>query len=219
MEIGPQIGGINCRSEIINLPYPVARAALFAYLKKAAIGFESKDDNGGTSVLYWLGEITGRDLGRVWLLEKITGQTEMIVDEPPYLLDLVPNGVSTGPLSFEEQEKIMFGDIPFVELDHRQAKAKQELIINNFLKSIEDEIATTINLNAQQASIKEPPPPPEPPNRTAGGNIELWFAWYHAMLDGGYKCKLEIVAEKSGYSHGYIKQKHAIYQSKPNLKT
>lgn len=64
------------------------------------------------------------------------------------------------------------------------------------------------------AQIQEPPKPPEP--KESGGKITLWLDWYHAMLDKGYKCTLEEVASKSGYSVGYIKQKHMIYQAKPN---
>ena len=64
---------------------------------------------------------------------------------------------------------------------------------------------------------KEPPKPPEPKQR--GGKIDLWLDWYHAMLDGGFKCTLEQIARKSGYSLGYVKQKHMIYKARPNPNT
>jgi hypothetical protein len=67
------------------------------------------------------------------------------------------------------------------------------------------------------AKPAEPPNPPEPKQR--GGKIDLWLDWYHAMNDNGYKCTLEDVAKKSGYSVGYIKQKHMVYQAKPNQNT
>lgn len=65
--------------------------------------------------------------------------------------------------------------------------------------------------------LQEPPKPPQPKN--SGGKIEIWLDWYHAMLDNGYKCTLEEVASKSGYSLGYIKQKHMVYQEKSNQNT
>lgn len=63
-------------------------------------------------------------------------------------------------------------------------------------------------------ALTPPPKPPEP--KSKGGKINLWLDWYHAMLDNGYKCTLEVVAEKSGYSVGYVKQRHMVYISKPN---
>lgn len=59
--------------------------------------------------------------------------------------------------------------------------------------------------------IKEPPKTPEP--KSKGGNIDLWLDWYHKMTDNGFKCTLKEVAEKSGYSLGYIKQKHMVYRA------
>lgn len=68
----------------------------------------------------------------------------------------------------------------------------------------------------QAGEVKEPPKPPEP--KRMGGKLNLWLDWYHSMLDNGYKCTLEDVARKSGYSLGYIKQKHMVYQAKSNSK-
>ncbi len=68
---------------------------------------------------------------------------------------------------------------------------------------------------AGQARPDEPPLPPQP--RSKGGKIQLWLDWYHAMKEAGYKCTLPVVAEKSGYSPGYVKQLHQKYQSRPDL--
>ncbi len=62
-----------------------------------------------------------------------------------------------------------------------------------------------------QQTTQIPPKPPEPKGR--GGNIGLWLSWYHSMHSKGYKCTLEEVAQKSGYSLGYIKQKNMVYQA------
>jgi hypothetical protein len=72
----------------------------------------------------------------------------------------------------------------------------------------------TIKKDTPAIKPDEPPKPPKPKGR--GGKINLWLDWYHAMLDNGYKCTLDDVASKSGYSLGYIKQRHMIYQAKPN---
>ncbi len=69
----------------------------------------------------------------------------------------------------------------------------------------------------KETQVIEPPKPPEP--KKQGGAISLWLDWYHAMIDNGYKCTLEDVANKSGYSLGYIKQKHMIYRARPNQNT
>jgi hypothetical protein len=68
---------------------------------------------------------------------------------------------------------------------------------------------------------KEPPQPPEPKEK--GGKIYLWLDWYHQMIDNGFNCTLGVVAEKSHYSEGYIKQIHMRYVSEngssPNQNT
>jgi len=79
------------------------------------------------------------------------------------------------------------------------------------------ETAYAIKGKGQTGEIKEPPKPPEPKRK--GGKINLWLDWYHSMLDNGQKCTLEDVARKSGYSLGYIKQRHMVYKAKPNQNT
>jgi hypothetical protein len=78
-------------------------------------------------------------------------------------------------------------------------------------------LSTEDDMPPAKSAIKEPPKSPEP--QVNGGQISLWLDWYHSMLDNGYKCTLEDVANKSGYSLGYIKQQHMIYQAKNNQKT
>lgn len=75
--------------------------------------------------------------------------------------------------------------------------------------------AIVVKVDAGQ--VIEPPKPPEP--KKQGGKIDLWLDWYHAMTSNGYKCTLIQVANKSGYSLGYIKQRHMVYRAKPNQKT
>lgn len=72
-------------------------------------------------------------------------------------------------------------------------------------------------LGVDNAKPEEPPKHPEPKNN--GGKINQWLDWYHAMNENGYKCTLSDLARKSGYSLGYLKQKHMVYQAKPNQKT
>lgn len=90
------------------------------------------------------------------------------------------------------------------------------------LVKLQDHLRQYPSVYKQPASIEteqviEPPKPPEP--KKQGGKISLWLDWYHAMLGNGYKCTLEDVARKSGYSLGYIKQRHMVYQAKPTQKT
>lgn len=111
----------------------------------------------------------------------------------------------------------------------RQALRRMAIIGHGGMSEEESNMLAMLNLlektskkdtQAKQhdtAVIQEPPKPPEPKER--GGKIDLWLNWYHAMTDNGYKCTLEDVAKKSGYSLGYIKQKHMIYQAKPNQNT
>lgn len=98
-------------------------------------------------------------------------------------------------------------------IDHIATHIEFEgLAITSLHEEQEMGAAATVEPIANRAT--EPPKPPEP--RAHGGKIDLWLDWYHAMLDNGYKCTLDVVAKKSGYSLGYIKQKHAVRQGKPN---
>jgi len=76
-----------------------------------------------------------------------------------------------------------------------------------------------VSQSALDPRIKKLPRPKPPLPKKEGGNIDDWFIWYHEMLDNGFKCTLEMVAENSGYSLGYIKQKHIIFTAKTYQKT
>lgn len=91
-------------------------------------------------------------------------------------------------------------------------------LIEDFKDSYISEVRN--NNRTQNNIIGNPQVPPKPPEpKRSGGKINLWLDWYHSMQDNGYKCTLEDVANKSGYSLGYIKQRHMIYQAKPNQNT
>lgn len=55
-----------------------------------------------------------------------------------------------------------------------------------------------------------------PPTKNEGGTIEAWLDWYHDMKAKKLKLTLKHVADRSGWSHGYIKFRNMIHQSKPN---
>lgn len=42
-----------------------------------------------------------------------------------------------------------------------------------------------------------------------GSPVEVWIHWYHQQRSRGHKVTLREVAEKSGYSYGYVRQRHA----------
>jgi hypothetical protein len=63
----------------------------------------------------------------------------------------------------------------------------------------------------------EPIRPPEP--KKGGGNISEWLGWYHDMHIAGYKTTLRDVAEKSGWSYGYVRQSNQRYKSSVDLTT
>ena len=54
-----------------------------------------------------------------------------------------------------------------------------------------------------------PAKPPEPDTR----NLEDWFDYYHRCRKAGYKVTLKELAEKTGYSHGHVRQRHAEYMA------
>jgi len=43
--------------------------------------------------------------------------------------------------------------------------------------------------------------------------FDAWFEWREARLRAGYKVTLEMIARKMGYSHGYVKQQHALWRA------
>lgn len=59
--------------------------------------------------------------------------------------------------------------------------------------------------------------PKKPAKPKSGRRLDLWFGWYHAMRDSGYRCILEEIAQETGYTPGTIKQKHAIYVREKGL--
>jgi hypothetical protein len=101
-----------------------------------------------------------------------------------------------------------YDNLPLKELKHKAARF-DAICYRNM-----DAQATQLGMMAMP---KEPPQPPE--LKKNGGKISLWLDWYHSMRDKGFKCTLKDVASKSGYSLGYIKQRHMVYQAKPNQNT
>jgi hypothetical protein len=62
---------------------------------------------------------------------------------------------------------------------------------------------------AAKAGLNEKPRKPDKPK--AGGELEAWFDWYHAMKDQGFHCTLEDIATDTNRSYGSVRQLHAAY--------
>ncbi len=54
---------------------------------------------------------------------------------------------------------------------------------------------------------------PQPPEPAKDSPFDAWFEWREARLRAGYKVTLEMIARKMGYSHGYVKQQHALWRA------
>ena len=67
---------------------------------------------------------------------------------------------------------------------------------------------------APPAVLTEPAArPARPPEPSKDSSFAAWFEWREAMLRTGHKATLEMVAQKMGYSHAYVKQQHALWRA------
>lgn len=55
------------------------------------------------------------------------------------------------------------------------------------------------------------------PEPAKDSHFDAWFEWREAKLQAGYKVTLETIALKMGYSHGYVKQLHALWRAGRSL--
>jgi hypothetical protein len=126
------------------------------------------------------------------------------------------------------------------ELEKLRAEQWQKARLRNITASIEkmqaatqrgfDELARA-NIETQKimaetqevlgevgARIKRNEPPPHP---GTGASLEEWFKWYHTLKDDmgrnrgrkGERITLGYIAERAGYSEGYVRQQHAGYMA------
>lgn len=64
---------------------------------------------------------------------------------------------------------------------------------------------------ADVLALPAPPVAPPEPSRTAG--FDRWFEWFHAMKAAKRNVTLREIAERTGYSPGYIRQQHALWRA------
>lgn len=71
-------------------------------------------------------------------------------------------------------------------------------ILRTWLKHVETHEAIE-----RVASGLPPAPKPRP-----GSSVDDWLGWYHALREWGLKITLKDIAEMSGYSLGWLKNRH-----------
>lgn len=63
------------------------------------------------------------------------------------------------------------------------------------------------------ASAARAPDTPQSSEPARDSDLATWFEWREAMRRAGYKVTLETIAQKAGYSHGYVKHEHALWRA------
>jgi len=118
----------------------------------------------------------------------------------------------------DPSKKIEFRKIPkyLLDPDLRMSdfSIKEPVIVG------EGEDISLSDLKNPETTLVKPKMPEEP---IEGSNLDDWFDYYDKCKKAGYKCTFNDIAEKSGYSPGYLRQIHPHYKSqhddKPPKKT
>lgn len=67
--------------------------------------------------------------------------------------------------------------------------------------------------SVRPAARTSPDATAQPSEPAKDSPFDAWFEWREARLRAGYKVTLETIARKMGYSHGYVKQQHALWRA------
>lgn len=68
-------------------------------------------------------------------------------------------------------------------------------------------------LDRQQQTMPPVPVKPDKPLKPETRDLEDWFRYYHDCQKAGFRVTLRDIADETGYSHDYVRQKHAEYKA------
>jgi len=174
--------------------------------------YQVSREHRGQSILYTVTKL-GKLLGRYRVIKKTDGniyygpiqgdgpEWNLLWESMLHRLIIRADGKITETLEQAYQERF-----------NLYMKQMQEIASNESRPTINTMVEQTKKLSTMMPAKLEKPQKPE-----FGSGIHVWFDYYHAMNNAGYKMTFPMLADESGYSKNTFKVEHGRYKLERGL--